>query len=496
MSLPLLRLAVVGHTNTGKTSLLRTLTRNVDFGEVSPHPATTRHVEGTAILLAGDKVLELYDTPGLEDSIGLLDHLDGLAKGRRDEKLDIIHKFLGSRPARGRFAQEAKAIRQVLDCDTALYVVDARDRVLGKHRDELEILARCATPVVPVLNFTADPGAKVPQWRDQLAKVNMHVVAEFDTVVISELSEQRLFEKMRTLLDAHARTLSALADERRRMRESLVQASADLAADLLLDVAACVVPVRVEQAETVGRELETLRQRIRDREQQCVEQLLQLHQFHSDDYDQDAFPLANGRWGLDLFSPEAVKQFGVSTGGGAATGALVGLVLDAMTAGASLGTLTAAGATVGGLIGAGRTHGRRLLDRARGQTELRCDDATLRLLALRQVMLIQALLHRGHAAVKPVGAPEPDEIDAARRRSQKRLPHALDQARTRPRWSRLDPASAAHGPDPGRAAAQATLARIIVGILHRSPDLALEFPRSGCVPPAPGVYLALQHRGD
>ncbi len=64
MSLPLLRLAVVGHTNTGKTSLLRTLTRNVDFGEVSPHPATTRHVEGTSILLAGTKVLELYDTPG------------------------------------------------------------------------------------------------------------------------------------------------------------------------------------------------------------------------------------------------------------------------------------------------------------------------------------------------------------------------------------------------------------------------------------------------
>jgi hypothetical protein len=476
MSLPLLRLAVVGHTNTGKTSLMRTLTRNVEFGEVSPHPATTRHVEGTSILLSGEKVLELYDTPGLEDSIGLLDHLDALAQGRRDEKLDVIRKFLDSPHARGRFAQEAKAIRQVLECDAALYVADARDRVLGKHRDELEILARCATPVVPVLNFTADPDAKVAQWRDQLAKVNMHVVAEFDTVVVSELSEQWLFEKMRTLLDAHAPTLIAMIEERRRMRESLVRASADLAADLLLDVAACVVPVRVAKAEVVGRELETLRQRVRDREQQCVEQLLQLHQFHPDDYESDAFPLANGRWGLDLFSPEAVKQFGLNTGGAAATGALVGLVLDAMTAGTGLGTLTAAGATVGGLIGAGRTHGRRLLDRVRGTTELRCDDATVRLLALRQVMLIQALLHRGHAAVTPVGPPAPDTLDAARRRSQKRLPHALEQARMRPRWSRLDPAAATRAPDPGRAAAQATLARIIVGILHRPPDVPLAFP--------------------
>ena len=38
--LPRLRVAVVGHTNTGKTSLLRTLMRDVNFGEVSDRPAT------------------------------------------------------------------------------------------------------------------------------------------------------------------------------------------------------------------------------------------------------------------------------------------------------------------------------------------------------------------------------------------------------------------------------------------------------------------------
>ena len=116
--------------------------------------------------------MELYDTPGLEDSIGLLDHLDDLAGKRRADGLDVVRDFLDSRPARRRFSQEAKGIRQLLECDLALYVIDARDRVLGKHRDELEILARCATPVVPVLNFTADPNAQVSLWRDQLARTN------------------------------------------------------------------------------------------------------------------------------------------------------------------------------------------------------------------------------------------------------------------------------------------------------------------------------------
>ena len=61
-----LKLAVVGHTNVGKTSLLRTLTRDVGFGEVSHRPSTTRHVEGARLSVDGEPLLDLYDTPGLK----------------------------------------------------------------------------------------------------------------------------------------------------------------------------------------------------------------------------------------------------------------------------------------------------------------------------------------------------------------------------------------------------------------------------------------------
>ena len=476
MSLPVLRLAVVGHTNTGKTSLLRTLTRSVEFGEVSPRPATTRQVEGTAILLAGTPVMEMYDTPGLEDSIGLLDLLDGLAGKRRADGLEVVRQFLDSRAAKKRFAQEAKALRQVLESDLALYVIDARDRVLGKHRDELEILARCATPVVPVLNFTADPDAQVALWRDQLARTNMHAVAEFDTVVVDEMSEQRLFEKMKTLLDSHSATLDALIVERRELRATLMRASADLTADLLLDAAAVVVPVPVDDEPALAKGLEQLQRLIRDREQRSVEQLLSLHQFRERDYEPDDTPLVDGQWGLDLFSPQAVKQFGLKAGGAAAAGALVGLMLDAMTGGFSGGAMTVTGATVGGLLGAGRTHGRRLLDRARGTTELRCDDNTLRLLALRQIMLTRSLMRRGHAAVAPVAAPSPTGLAETLQRSLKRLPSALDRARTRPTWTRLGNSAASRPAGPGRAAAQADLARAILKVLQRPADQPLMFP--------------------
>ena len=66
--MPPLHLAIVGHTNTGKTSLLRTLLRDSQFGEVQNAAATTRHVEEAAIGAGGETLLLLYDTPGLEDA--------------------------------------------------------------------------------------------------------------------------------------------------------------------------------------------------------------------------------------------------------------------------------------------------------------------------------------------------------------------------------------------------------------------------------------------
>ncbi|SUB32389.1 integral membrane protein [Neisseria gonorrhoeae] len=62
----------------------------------------------------------------------------------------------------------------------AMYVIDAREPVLDKYRDELTILSWCAKPVMPVFNFT---GGQLPEsWTTMLARRNLHVFAGFDTV--------------------------------------------------------------------------------------------------------------------------------------------------------------------------------------------------------------------------------------------------------------------------------------------------------------------------
>ncbi|MBK8176538.1 MAG: GTPase/DUF3482 domain-containing protein [Rhodospirillales bacterium] len=433
-----LKIAIVGHTNTGKTSLVRTLTRDANFGDVSNRAATTRCVEGSTLLVKGRPFIELYDTPGLEDPGGLLELIDGRRGDGRADWIDVIEAFLASDEARGRFSQEAQAIRQVLASDAALYVVDARDRVLGKNRDELEILGRCARPVVPVLNFVAGSGAQTAAWRAHLGRINMHAIAEFDTVVFDATGEQRLFETMRVLLARFRPTLDALIAERASERARLVRSAAELLADLLIDAAAFSLIVPETEIDRQHESIAALQRTVRDGEQRCIAALLELFRFTSDAYEADRLPLEDGQWGIDLFSPAALRQFGIRAGSAAAAGGLAGVAIDVVTGGLSLGAAAILGAALGALWGSVATHGRRLGDVFRGFTELKVTEETLRLLAARETLLIEALLRRGHAAQQAIPASRSDE-DAVRRHAwmDRSLPETLVDARIHPEWSRF-----------------------------------------------------------
>ncbi|ALM87207.1 GTPase SAR1 [Bordetella sp. N] len=473
-----MHIALVGHTNTGKTSLLRTLTRDAGFGDVADAPGTTRRVQGAQLRLDGRPVLAWYDTPGMEDSVALLDYVERLAGTERLDGPARIRRFLDAPEAQGRFEQEARVLTKMLDCDAALYVIDARDPVLAKHQDELALLAACGKPLLPVLNFVRAPAHRTQQWRESMARLGLHALVEFDTVAPPLDGERQLYGRLAMLLDAHAATLQALADHLMQQRQERRVAAGRLAAGMLLDIAALRLSSAADDdaLRAAGQDLQA---RARQREQACIDALLALYNFRNEDYAAEPLPLAGARWDMDLFHPQALKDAGISLGVGVAAGAMAGAAVDVMLAGVSLGTAALIGAAGGGLWQSVERYGQRVLGKLRGYRELSVDDAVLRLLGLRASQLIEALDRRGHAARDPLrlagGAAEadprsagddmPDTVQARadtgdRAWRKGALPAELKEARSRPEWSALN---GKHEDSPRRAAAVRSLGARVAG---------------------------------
>lgn len=428
-----MKIAVVGHTNVGKTSLLRTLTRSVDFGDVSLHPATTRHVERAVLAVKGHEDVALFDTPGLEDSSGLLAYITALKEERGEDWVECLSAFSSRQDLQSSFTQEAKAIGQVLKADVVLYVIDARLKVRAKYRDELEILGRCARPVVPVLNFILDENSQADAWRAQLARVNMHAVVAFDTVVFDELGEISLYRKIATLLDAKTPVFEALIDALQDRRRQVKKASATIIAEMLID---CLMARRLyekDDEQSRDKTAEELKSEVRTREKQAVSQLLETHMFDLNSYIPGDLNFTDGDWADDPFDAKVLERFGLDASKAMVSGAAAGLAIDLMVGGISLGAAALTGAALGFLVDSARRYGGRVQEFLSGQAVMKVDMPTLKLLASRETALLQALLHRGHGAQDPINWLDLSETDilVLLFDAMKKLPAKSD-------WSRLN----------------------------------------------------------
>ena len=419
-----LSLAVVGHTNTGKTSLMRTLLRDSRFGEVQNAAATTRHVAQAALGDGVETWLYLHDTPGLEDAGGVLDWLEENTSPQH-EGIERLQQFLDSPAAQNEWAQEAKVLRQVLASDAALYVVDAREDVLPKYKDELTVLSWCAKPVMPVFNFIH--GQNMDEWQTLLARRSLHVSSRFDTVAFDFSGEMVLWQQLATLL-GQPPALSALMAFRQQEWQQLERQAYVLVAQFLVDAAACVR--QFEDKSRTQAVLDEMQAAVAAHESSLHQQLFALYRFYYSDADIQGQQVLRA-FRQNPFDAELLKDYGIRTGKAAATGALLGLGVDALTLGTSLGL----GATIGGVLGGLAGNWQVLYDKIQGIETLMIDNATLTLLAARNLHLLQTLKSRGHAATNSVVLQDkvalPWKADA--------LPKVLQQARLQPKWSALNP---------------------------------------------------------
>ncbi|MEY2897013.1 MAG: hypothetical protein RL669_1282, partial [Pseudomonadota bacterium] len=202
-----INLSLVSHTNVGKTTLARTLLRR-DIGEPRDHAHVTETADAHELLITpeGDE-LRLWDTPGLGDSVRLLQRLRASGNPLGWLQTQVWDRF-NDRP----FYSSQVALKAVREhCDLMLYLVSAAEgpESSGYVAPEMQILGWIDRPVLVLLNQTGAPAGpeatarELAAWRAHLQPYPwIKGVLSLDAFNRCWVQEDALFEAVQNALPA------------------------------------------------------------------------------------------------------------------------------------------------------------------------------------------------------------------------------------------------------------------------------------------------------
>ncbi|MYN30740.1 GTPase domain-containing protein [Duganella levis] len=362
-----IQLALISHTNNGKTTLARTL-MGVDVGEVRDAAHVTIHSEPHTLLTTpqGD-VLQLWDTPGFGDSVRLQKRLAQAGNPIGWFLREVLDRYR-DQP----FWLSQQALRAARDsADIVLYLVNSSEdpQDAGYVPAEMKILDWLGKPVVVLLNQTGRPRPLTEEqleqarWRDHLRQYPaVRDVLPLDAFARSWVHERVFYDALARLLPselqpAYARLFGVWEARNADRYEQSMQ----LLATQLLAAAHDSEAMPEEGASMlksalkvvgIGRNAEQQRQdqamsqlvaRLNQRTAEMTRELLILHQL---DPAGAAEISAQVREHFAVRAPIDKAQAGLL--GAMISGAATGLSADLLAGGLTLG----GGALLGGLAGA------------------------------------------------------------------------------------------------------------------------------------------------
>lgn len=444
-SLKPLVVAVVGPTNEGKTSILRTLTNDPNFGLVNAYNGTTVRAEIQKIFYRGvAEILQLVDTPGFQNSAEIFELLmddPSVSEKWGAFTLDDLLRVVPQQD--DDFRHDLRAWREVARSDVVIFVVNVLEnpkQSLLKYT--LGLLKNVGKPVIVAYNnvhtgtttpldavaqgdtnassnatasgASANPAAGIAsgivadyrkEWDETLQKNSFFLVQEYDAHVRSFTDEIELFEKLAALArePLTQRVLRLEIKERRSLELRRLERSRRIIAELLLDVAAYQeTKTNVDQNEwkiELERLEETFKMNVVKREHDAQTALLETWGFHVGVLNREMLIVDNAaNEANQLFGTEAKRHVKVGGGVGATVGAVVGGAIDACVGGLSFGAGMVVGGFLGGLLGGGGALAYNSKYDPKGKKlTVRVESRVVELLTARGVELVKKLQTRGKA---------------------------------------------------------------------------------------------------
>ncbi|MEM7291890.1 MAG: GTPase/DUF3482 domain-containing protein [Pseudomonadota bacterium] len=341
------RIAVVGHPNKGKSSVVATLTENERVA-IAPLPGTTQHAEHFTLEIDGRALYELIDTPGFQRAGQMFAWLEAHATDATTRR-QVIEQFLYEHQDDQRYVDEREILTPILDGAGILYVVNGSKPWGPEYEIEMEILRWTGQPRMALINMIGEGDYREP-WRQGLGQY-FSLVREFNPVQAdfdARLALLRAFGEIEeSWFPAMQSAQEAIAAERERQSRRAALAIAGLVQDALN--AHREVPLQEGEDPEPRKEklTEQLLDDIRRLEQQARKSVQSIYHHNTLTFEEAEFALVN----TDLFHEESWQIFGLSRtqllATGAASGAVAGAGLDLIVGGTSL----MGGTLVGGALG-------------------------------------------------------------------------------------------------------------------------------------------------
>ncbi len=350
-----LKIAVVGHPNKGKSSLVATLAQD-DSVLIAPQSGTTKSNQHFPLKIDGNTLYTLVDTPGFQRARELYEWLNSHTDKTADRR-DNIARFIDLFKHDERFDAETQLLAPIVDGAGIIYVVDGSRPYGPEYEVEMEILRWTGQPSMALINLIGERDY-VEQWRKVLNQY-FKIVRVFNPLKASFDERIGLLRGFSHLDERWSKPLTQAADALQAQRQNVRTQCAHIIAGLLSAALSHTETTQLEpeanessklSAET---ELESrFQQAITAMEADAHQRIQTLYQHH---HTQIASVEEHKLLNTDLFSEESWKIFGLdqqqllttSVAGGAAAGGLIDLAVagHSFFLGASIGAAAAGLAT-------------------------------------------------------------------------------------------------------------------------------------------------------
>ncbi|MEA3412657.1 MAG: GTPase/DUF3482 domain-containing protein [Pseudomonadota bacterium] len=344
-----LQIAIMGHPNAGKSSVVATLTENDSIG-IGNTPGTTTRSDRYPVTIDGRTLIEFIDTPGFQNPGDLLEWF----KVHRDEE-NVAAAFIRTHESNELYVHDCELLRPVSEGAGIILVIDGSTRIRQKDRDEIELLRLTRRPRMAILNNMTDRENYQSQWDSEL-RMSFNSVREFNAHRATYAERIDLLNAMKSIEQGWEPRFKLAISAFEEDWDNRIDQTIETIVDLFRTVLEYKVSKRVDPEKVSTR---TGEKRVRT---QLVKRLEEgIRRFEKSAQQEIRAHFRHNVWNVppgsllmeDLFSEQVSHGLGLSKAqlavAGMAAGGIAGGLLDTTTAGVTLGAFALLGAAGGGV---------------------------------------------------------------------------------------------------------------------------------------------------